>query len=291
MTNAPAQPHRLLLMAACASMASCHTPEAPTTVDTPPASATNKVDVPPISVAIKGTLWPGGSRTKDVIAVTSSAATELCRHIPGTIHIERIELWPRPKNPRVLFERLSDGGYQVGLSFGGRLWAKCAYQFSHELCHILARYQQRDKRDWFEELICEVASLYTLRRMSESWVENAPYESWRDYAPALADYANDIIKNGALPDGTSPADYLAAHLSELEAAPRLRDIQTALAIELLPLFEAQPQGWAAIPYLNSRKDEGAAEFGTFLRRWQQRVPQHLRGFVAQIAAVLGYPLP
>ena len=71
--------------------------------------------------------------------------------------------------PITLFRRGPKGEYLVRLNTGDRHWAQHAYQFAHEFTHILANYDEHERRNkWFEESICEMASLFVLRRMSET---------------------------------------------------------------------------------------------------------------------------
>ena len=64
-----------------------------------------------------------------------------------------------------------------GYSARDRKWAKFGYQFSHEFCHVLSNYEnlKANPNNWFHEAICELASVFTLRRMAERWPTHPPY--------------------------------------------------------------------------------------------------------------------
>ena len=64
------------------------------------------------------------------------------------------------------------GPFTVFLAARDDYWCQFAYQFSHELCHVLSDYERLGEgpNGWFHEAICELASVFTLRRMAERWL-------------------------------------------------------------------------------------------------------------------------
>ena len=66
--------------------------------------------------------------------------------------------------------------YKVFLTARDTHWSHYAYQFAHELCHILTGFDRykHHKHRWFEESPCELASLFALHRIAETWLENPP---------------------------------------------------------------------------------------------------------------------
>ncbi len=69
--------------------------------------------------------------------------------------------------PIVLFKKGENGEHLIKLATEKLHWAQYAYQFSHEICHVLCGYENDHQGNlWFEETLCETASLYCLRRMS-----------------------------------------------------------------------------------------------------------------------------
>lgn len=57
----------------------------------------------------------------------------------------------------------SGGSFEIRLNVWGTLWARLAFQFAHEYCHVLADPRSFplpiDRCCWIEEVICETASL------------------------------------------------------------------------------------------------------------------------------------
>jgi hypothetical protein len=231
-----------------------------------------------------------GERVADAEKVFQSAAEQLRPYFPQR---QLSPILVRPKGgPMVKFRRGPQGEYTVLLNTGDRLWAQHAYQFAHELAHILANYTpQEHPHRWFEESLCELASLFTLRRMAARWATDPPYPNWRDYAPALADYANERIKAAQLPPGKSLAAWYPENAVALSANACLRDKNTTVAAMLLPLFEASPESWETIAFLNPAEPHQAKDLGEFLTGWQARVPDRHKPFVQRVAAQFDLKAP
>ena len=89
-----------------------------------------------------------------------------------TLQKHPIVVSPTADNPMVLYE-LSDGhAYHIQLTAKNRHWCQYVFQFAHELGHIMCNFRKENHANlWFEESICEVASLYALHRIANKWVE------------------------------------------------------------------------------------------------------------------------
>ena len=71
--------------------------------------------------------------------------------------------------PIALFERSPRGEVVIQLDTHDRYWAQYVYQFAHELTHVAAKFKPwNHPNKWFEEALCEMASIYSLRVMSET---------------------------------------------------------------------------------------------------------------------------
>jgi beta-glucosidase len=224
-----------------------------------------------------------GGAYVDVKKVLYSAAETLWPYFPGRT-LKPMLVQPTG-GPITLFRRGPKGEYFVLLNTGKRLWAQHAYQFAHEFTHILANYDEHEQGNkWFEESICETASLFALRRMSETWKTNPPYPNWKDYSPALKKYADDRIHGGQLPPGKTLAQWYRENDALLRKDPGLRDKNTIVAVALLPLFEKQPESWETITWLNDGAPHPARSFAQYLADWHARVPEKSQAVVRQIAA-------
>ncbi len=81
-------------------------------------------------------------------------------------------------NPRTIYDTRP---YKIYLSVHDTYWSQYVYQFAHELCHVLTRFDRfkGHKHKWFEETLCELASLFALHRLAERWVEAPRTQSTR----------------------------------------------------------------------------------------------------------------
>jgi hypothetical protein len=227
-----------------------------------------------------------GGPIQDVDKVLHSAAEALWLHFPERT-LKPILVEPKG-GPIVLLRRGPNGEYLVRLNTGNRLWAQHAYQFAHEFGHILANYDEHERcNKWFEESICETASLFALRRMSETWKVRPPYPNWREYSPDLAKYADRRIRSAQLPPSKTLAQWYRENEAMLQQEPCLRDKNTVVAVALLPLFEKQPESWEAITWLNDGTSHSTRTFARYLGDWHAHVPGKHRPIVRQIAREFG----
>ncbi len=225
----------------------------------------------------------------DVEVVLNSAASVLWRYFPGR-KVEPIEVEPQG-GPITLFQRGPKGEIRVKLATGGTLWAQYSFQFAHEMGHILCSYNSDEHRNkWFEESICELASLFALRQMTEVWAVKPPYPNWKAYAPHLKEYAQERIRKAALPAGTTLAKWYEDNAPVLASNAVDRDRNTTVAATLLPLFEASPEKWEAVTWLNGEKFTKLHTFQDYLEAWRRNCPEKHREFVTRIATEFGVQL-
>jgi hypothetical protein len=225
----------------------------------------------------------------DVEKVLYSAAGQLWRYFPER-QLPLIEV--RPKGgPIVLYERGPKGEIRVRLDTGENLWAQMAFQFAHEFTHILCGYDEKHQETkWFEESLCELASLFVLRRMAQTWQTNPPYRNWKSYAPALGKYADERIAKAKLPGGKTLAQWYAENAEALRSNATDRPRNCIVAGVLLPLFEAQPEAWEAVQHLNTEAFSGRYTFTEYLKAWQRHCPEQYRALVARIGKEFGVEL-
>ena len=184
--------------------------------------------------------------------------------------------------PRTLYRYGRSVPITIQLTANDRKWAKFSYQFAHEFCHVLSDYERlgANPNNWFHEALCELASVFTLRRMSELWPTQPPYPNWTDYAPALSDYAHDLLadENRQLPKGLTLATWLPMHETELRQDLYIRDKNAIVAYQLLPLFEADPSGWNAVRSMPS----STGILTEYLADWHECVQPADKTFVKRV---------
>lgn len=185
-----------------------------------------------LTITVDRVNW-GGASQQEIEAVVRSAAGEIWKHCPAS-QLDPVRVYRRTDYPQIDFRRDSKGRISIGLATGDTYWSQYAYQFAHEFCHALAQHSDAAKRGrrtdgsanlWFEESLCETASLFALRRMAATWRTAPPYPQWRSYAKALADYASERLadKKHQLPDGETFATWFQKNEPALRANGAMRE--------------------------------------------------------------------
>ena len=192
--------------------------------------------------------------------------------------------------PFTLYERGPNGEYKIELNTTDNKWSQCAYQFSHEYCHVRTNYNIGLKScKWFEESICELASIYTLIKMSDEWSENPLYESWKDYSTSLFHYAEGIINSpeNQLQTGENFIDWFESTLPRLYENSCLRDCNAIIAIKLLPLFQETPELWTSMKYWNTWKIDINDDIYISFEKWINILPENNRSSVRRLIEIFG----
>ncbi len=218
----------------------------------------------------------------DVKKVLNSAASTLWVYFPDK-KLAPVLVEPQG-GPIVLYRRGPNGEFNVRLATGKTFWLQYSYQFAHEFCHILCgTVEDEPSNKWFEESLCEMASIFALRKMSETWQTSPPYPNWSSYSKALRDYAADRIAKGQLPERMTLARWYLENEKDLRKDPCLREKNTIVAVALLPLFEEQPEQWAAVATLNTSATQRQRTFRQYLSDWLAASPERHRPFIRRIA--------
>ena len=242
------------------------------------------------SIRVQAGDW-GAASVQDIEAVLDSVAEVLLPDFPQHASV-RIVVRRTAGGPRVLADKTADGAHQVLLDVRDARWDQFAYQFSHELCHIVSNYDHREIADasalrphqWFEETLCEMVSLVTLDRLASAWQRSAPHSGWESYAPAFRRYADRLRQAGHRRLSTSFAAWYRANGTDLERDPYLRDRNEFAASAMLELFQSTPDSLRAIGYLNLAAPS-RERFADYLAAWYDCCPEAHRPLVQRLMAL------
>jgi hypothetical protein len=204
-----------------------------------------------------------------------------------TIKIEHV---PPSEPPRAVYRHSKKDPFTIRLSARDTYWAQFAFQFSHEFCHLLSGFEElkNNPNNWFHEAICDLASVFTLRRMAVEWLMHPPYSHWDTFAPHLLAYATQYASRpeAQLPAGTTLASWMIKHEEELRKNPVQRDLNSVVAFALLPAFESEPGGWNSI----RRFPTSTESLEKYLKQWHANALDSDKNFVARVASQLGHPI-
>jgi hypothetical protein len=248
-----------------------------------------------VSIRVMPGDW-GGANPQDVENLLVSVARELWIYFPER-SLKPIVVAPTEHHPVAGYAKGPGGEYFVYLSARGRHWSQYAYQFAHEFAHILSNYERNGRsqvrrNQWFDESLCETASLFTLRRLGASWLkgDSVPYPHWQSYGAALQTYVNDLLAqpHRALPAKSAFAEWYRGNAGSLDQNPYSRQRDEVVAGMLLPLFEEYPEAWSAIGYLNLQESDATGSFQQYLANWHRNTPERMRPFVVKIIELFGF---
>lgn len=234
-----------------------------------------------------------GNAARDSIeTVLYSVADELLSRLPSKLAYP-IVVTHTDGNPVALYERGPQGEYLVQLHASGENWHLYAYEFAHELCHIISNYEENAGAEttrynqWFEETLCETASLFTLKNLATTWTASPPEPKWANEAKRLERFFNHLLAEGhrQLPPHTPLANWLHDNEERLRTNPYLRNENEVVANLLLPLFQDDPQNWAALNYLNLDPSDARNSLRDYLYHWYENAPVEHKHFIAGILAM------
>ncbi|WP_245272751.1 hypothetical protein [Mesorhizobium sp. LNHC221B00] len=164
------------------------------------------------------------------------------------------------------------------VDIGERDWSKLAYQFGHELGHVMANSWRADAKpaapcQWLEEAMVEAFSLRGLGRLAKSWKEAPPFAGDNAFGDAIAEYRENIIRGyTTLADSQGltrdAAAWFVDHRSEMEATA-LVPYGQAMSVTILAEYDRAPHYVEALGALNRWPGRTGIPIAEYLRRWEQ----------------------
>lgn len=229
-----------------------------------------------LSIRVDALGWDGGDAGL-IGTVLEAVAAELVPRFPGR-PLAPIRVSRSRQAPVALYDRGPGGEYRIELSASGADAGPYVYEFAHELCHVLSNYERHPHHavtrthQWFEEALCEVSSLYTLKTLGAAWQKSAPRPELRAAGPRMQEIAERFLREShrRLPPGTTLAAWFRQSGQGLGSSAYDRDRNELVANLLLPLFEENPELWEAIGFLNL--DAPGASFQQYLQNWLDNAP-------------------
>jgi hypothetical protein len=238
-------------------------------------------------IIVTPNIW-GGASVSNIELILQSTARQIWPYAEQsslcTIQVDRSRT-----GPIVLYRRGSNGEYLVHLDTQKQYWCQYAFQFAHELCHIICGYKKGDRSNlWFEESLCETASLFVLRKMTEEWKIKPSFPNWKPYGVEFAKYAQNRLNRYTWPDNLPLAQWYAQKKHTLNEDPTNRPRNVQLASQLLQYFEKDPSLWATCSFINHKKTDQEVDFSTYLLDWKDNCQtSQQKGFVQQLILSFG----
>ena len=135
---------------------------------------------------------------------------------------------------------------------------------------------------WFEETICNLASLFFLRRMAVCWkaydLELVPNKQEQEVLSLLKTAApnNEFflqfhLNENPRIDKLLP-DWIESKMRILSQPEYQREMYNQMAVVLFDLFETNPDLWRVIPYLSRPSSDEYTDFRSFITK---TIPQRI----------------
>jgi hypothetical protein len=233
----------------------------------PPVVAKSK---PSVQLQVTSDGW-GNTDASDIEAVLNSVVSNEMRDVPVASPITVVV--NHGAEPITDFERDSSGAFVVTLAVSGRQWAQFAYQFSHELCHVVSLNERNieTSTDWFEESMCEAVSLETVRRMAVTWKTKPPFPNWKSYSVSLDEYWQTVANRESrqLPPGETIANWYACRAPEFARTATDRERNGVVANSLLKMIRSDKRAVASIMWMNRIVPKANRSIETFVGEWRE----------------------
>ena len=175
------------------------------------------------------------------------------------------------------------------VDIGARAWCQLAYQFGHELGHVLCNSWGPQAKpappcQWLEEAMVEAFSIRGLALLADSWEQNPPFSGDAGYAKAIRDYRSGLVEKYKKASWQASSNDFAAWFSSNRAAVE-RTKGDAAVISLLTEEEADTACIEDLGAVNRWPGRSAVPLEKYLSLWQQscaeigasgHLPQRLR---------------
>jgi hypothetical protein len=181
---------------------------------------------------------------------------------------------------------------------GKRDWCNLAYQFGHELGHVLCNSWQpdanpRDPCQWIEEALVEAFSLRGLGLMANDWAHAPPFPHDAAYAVAIREYRETILasyRTAARDQGAdaSFSTWFKTHEGSLHENKGLQAARGAVPA-MFDLLQSDAAMIADMGAMNRWAGRSGVPIHDYLDLWERsctelkapnRLPVHLRDLLA-----------
>ena len=226
-----------------------------------------------------GGAW-GGSPPNDALAVISrmrevclSGIRLLSDRQPAKLRVDEHTsgppaIWLHDENPDTAW---------IIVDIGTLDWCKLAYQFGHELGHVLCNSWQRQAipklpSQWLEEALVEAFSIRGLGLLADSWEQRPPFPHNAAFADAIRKYRQDLIEKYRKPTGEPPVLDMCAWLRRnrdaLDHAGGVGEIEGPEIVQIVAELEGDKACVEDLGAVNRWPERSGVPLEDYLRLWQ-----------------------
>jgi len=162
----------------------------------------------------------------------------------------------------------------IYLNTKDKRWSQYSYQFAHEYCHHLIEsdfINSFDQFGWFEESLCELASIHSIKNMAHVWQTKPPYDNWREYSESLDEYAEEVLNRKSNNIDIPLSTWIVENLENLSKDRYQREKNCLVATNLFDLFQKTPTLWNTVTCINKIEINEQMNFQEFLDAWENLI--------------------
>jgi hypothetical protein len=232
------------------------------------------------------------SRTREACL---SGIRLLSDHQPDRLRIEDHTsgppfVWLHKENPTTAW---------IVVDVGTRAWSQLAYQFGHELGHVMCnswmwKAETPPPSRWLEESLAEAFSIRGLGRLADAWERDPPFTGDARYGQSLRDYRRSLIEKYQKAPGPEPVQdvsaWLRANRARLDDATGVGDLEGPAILTVLTEMEADKGCVEDLGAVNRWPARSGVPLEDYLRAWRAsceqvqapgRLPAHLQDIFGQ----------
>lgn len=157
------------------------------------------------------------------------------------------------------------------VDIGARAWCQLAYQFGHELGHVLCNSWGPEAKpappcQWLEEAMVEAFSIRGLALLADSWERDPPFPGDAPYAKAIRQYRQDLIEKykKAAPPGPDIAACYRSHCRDFTQGKG-----DPMVVAVLAELEKDKDCVEDLGAVNRWRGRSAVPLEEYLRLWQK----------------------
>jgi hypothetical protein len=157
------------------------------------------------------------------------------------------------------------------VDIGARAWCQLAYQFGHELGHVLCNSWGPEAKpappcQWLEEAMVEAFSIRGLALLADSWERDPPFSGDAPYAKAIRDYRANLIEKYRQ---AAPPDPDIAECYRIHCRDFTQGKGDPMVLAVLGEMESDPLCVEDLGALNRWPARSAVPVAEYLPLWQK----------------------
>jgi hypothetical protein len=169
----------------------------------------------------------------------------------------------------------------IVVDVGARDWSRLAYQFGHELGHLMCNIWSPEgnaanpaSSAWLEEALAEANAVRGLGLLADRWATDPPFPGDQAFAGAIRQYRDHLAakyQKIAADEGATAdlAAWFKTHRGALESNGDINGPASGAVATVLAEMTADPAGIEAVGALNRWPRQSGMSVEDYLRAWVQ----------------------